>query len=285
MQDPAAVEIRLLRESDVAAAMGLKQLAGWNQTERDWHTLLQLEPHGCFAAVLDKQLVGTTTTTTYGNELAWIGMVLVRPENRRTGIASRLLETALTYLEHKVSVVKLDATADGKRVYERFGFEVESVVERWSRRSERLISFEREQEPIDSDTHREILQLDRRAFGADRSELLSELLSASCVGPVVTRTEEGVVAGYALARSGSDAAYVGPVVASRSNDATELLDGILEQLDPNPIYVDLNRNWRNGQQLLSERGFEKQRDLFRMKCGVADPTTPLVFAIAGPEIG
>jgi predicted GNAT family N-acyltransferase len=285
MQDSAAVEIRLLRESDIAAAMDLKRFAGWNQTERDWRTLLQLEPDGCFAAVLDNRLVATTTTTTYGSELAWIGMVLVRPENRRTGIASRLLKTALTYLDHKVSLVKLDATADGKHVYERFGFEIESVVERWSRRGERLVSFQRHQEKIDSDTHREILQLDRRAFGADRSELLNQLLTNSCVRPVVARTEAGSVTGYALARPGSDAAYVGPVVASQRSGAAELLDGILEQLDANPVYVDLNGNWDEGQQLLSERGFEKQRDLIRMKRGAGNPTTPLVFAIAGPEFG
>jgi predicted GNAT family N-acyltransferase len=284
MQDSAALEIRLLRESDIAAAMDLKQFAGWNQTERDWHMLLQLEPNGCFAAVLDNRLVGTTTTTSYGRELAWIGMVLVRPENRLTGIASRLLETAITYLEHKVSVVKLDATADGKQVYERFGFEIESVIERWSRKGERLV-FERQQELIDSDTHRQILQLDRRAFGADRSELLNQMLANSCVQTVVTRTEEGSVSGYALARPGSDAAYVGPVVVSERTHAGALLDGILEQLDPNPVYVDLNRDWGEGQQLLSERGFEKQRDFIRMKRGIGNPTTSLVFAIAGPEIG
>src|SRR4026207_211783 len=99
MQDSSGVEIRLLRESDIAAAMELKRLAGWNQTESDWRTLLQLEPNGCFAAVLDDQLVGTTTTTSYGSELAWVGMVLVQPEKRRQGIATKLIGTALTYLE------------------------------------------------------------------------------------------------------------------------------------------------------------------------------------------
>ena len=284
MQDSAAVEIRLLRESDIAAAMELKQLAGWNQTERDWHTLLQLEPHGCFAAVLDNQLVGTTTTTSYGSELAWIGMVLVRPENRRTGIASMLLEAAITYLDRKVSVVKLDATADGKHVYHRFGFEVESVVERWSRKGDRLVSFQR-QVQIDPDTHRQILQLDRRAFGADRSRLVRLLFANSCIRPVITRNQAGLLTGYALARSGSDAAYVGPVVAFQRSDAAELLDRVLEQLAPHPVYVDLNRNSDDGQELLTERGFEKQRDLIRMKRGVANPTSSSVFAIAGPEIG
>ena len=285
MQDSAPVEIRLLCESDIVAAMDLKNLAGWNQTERDWHTLLRLEPHGCFAAVLENRLVGTTTTTTYKGELAWIGMVLVRPENRRRGIAGKLLEKALTYLEQKVSVVKLDATADGKHLYERFGFETESVVERWSRKGEQSPNVERQQDSIDADTRRQLLQRDSEAFGADRSELLNQLIANSFVRPVITKNQVGLVTGYALARAGSDAAYVGPIVTSRQSDVAELLDGVLQQLDQKPVYVDFNRNWGDGQQLLSERGFEKQRDLIRMKRGIATATSSSVFAIAGPEIG
>ena len=110
MHDPELIKIRLLKESDIAAAMELKEFAGWNQTESDWRLLLKLEPEGCFAAVLDDQVVGTTTTTRYGRELAWIGMVLVRPEHRRSGIATKLMKTALDYLKPKVETVKLDAT-------------------------------------------------------------------------------------------------------------------------------------------------------------------------------
>src|ERR1041385_2237710 len=102
------IEIRLLFESDIPAAMRLKEAAGWNQTEDDWHRLLLLEPNGCFGAGKDGALVGTTTTTTYGSELAWIGMVLVDPEYRRHGIAARLMSVALDYLDGKVETIKLD---------------------------------------------------------------------------------------------------------------------------------------------------------------------------------
>src|SRR5690349_5886839 len=124
-------EIRLMFESDIPAAMRLKEAAGWNQTEADWRRLLLLQPNGCFAAVKDGRVVGTTTTTIY-DELAWIGMVLVDPQHRRQGIAAKLMNVALEYLNGKVETIKLDATALGQPVYERFGFEVESEVERWA---------------------------------------------------------------------------------------------------------------------------------------------------------
>ena len=112
------LEIRLLFESDIPAAAKLEKAAGWNQTEADWRRLIKLEPNGCFAAIENDQLVGTTTTTTYQGDLAWIGMVLIDPQHRRRGIATRLIETALAYLDGRVAVIKLDATAQGRPVYE-----------------------------------------------------------------------------------------------------------------------------------------------------------------------
>src|ERR1044071_2232747 len=131
MESSSAIDIRLLFESDIPSAMRLKEAAGWNQTEADWRRLLSLQPNGCFAAVKDGRLVGTTTTTIY-DELAWIGMVLVDPQYRRQGIAVQLMNVALEYLNGKVETIKLDATELGQPVYEKFGFAAESEVERWS---------------------------------------------------------------------------------------------------------------------------------------------------------
>src|SRR5919205_549146 len=99
MTEGCGVEIRPLVGADLPAAMRLKESAGWNQTEEDWLRLLRLEPRGCFAASSGGRLVGTATTTTYGRELAWVGMVLVDPEFRRRGIASLLMDAALSYLD------------------------------------------------------------------------------------------------------------------------------------------------------------------------------------------
>src|SRR5690242_1828349 len=177
------IEIRLLFESDIPAAMRLKEAAGWNQTEDDWRRLIKLEPTGCFAAIRNGELVGTTTTTTYKDELAWIGMVLVDPQSRRQGIATKLMETGLDYLKGKVATVKLDATPQGKLVYEKFGFEVESTVERWSGNLEST-STDRGGEVLSVELRDELMVLDQRAFNADRSTLMDSLIDDSVVPPV-----------------------------------------------------------------------------------------------------
>ena len=291
MQSVQDIEIRLLSESDIPAAMRLKEAAGWNQTEDDWRRLISLEPAGCFAAIRNHELVGTTTTTTYTDQLAWVGMVLVDPQNRRQGIAMRLMETSLGYLKGKVATVKLDATAQGKPVYERFGFEEESLVERWtgsikSRNDIGPIGPISLINKLNIAAHFELLDLDRQAFGADRSSLIEGLIDDAFVTPVLKKSVAGRLTGYALARPGTKANYLGPIVATDPSSVESLLDEMLRRMDGGRVYIDFNRECSTPVSVLSDRGFVKERDLIRMTTRPpAKKTSPFVIAIAGPEIG
>ncbi len=265
--------------------MRLKESARWNQTEDDWRRLLQMDARGCFCATVDDRVVATTTTTTYGIKLAWIGMVLVDPDYRRRGIATKLMKRALDYLtEVKVVTVKLDATPEGQMVYENLGFKVESLIERWdgTAHANSEVSFA----PFDTSNCDEIFALDRRAFNADRSRLIEKLIADACVAPQIVAAPDGHVHGYALARRGSNADYLGPLVAIDLETATTLFDATLAQLPGQQVYVDVNTNFQKGAEMLAAGGFVKQRDLIRMSYGAeSNPTSESVFAIAGPEIG
>jgi hypothetical protein len=211
-------------------------------------------------------------------------MVLVDPEYRRRRIATQLMETALDYLSGRVALVKLDATPDGHRVYETLGFQAESLVERWAGWAHATSDAGRQ--ALQASAHDRLLALDRRAFGADRSKLIEALVAESCVAPMVA-VSEGRMSGYALARRGSQAAYVGPLVASSADEAASLLDGVLDQLAGQQVYVDVNGNFREGAEIIAARGFKKQRELMRMVYGARNNggTSESVFAIAGPEVG
>jgi predicted N-acetyltransferase YhbS len=279
------IEVRLLQESDIPAALLLKELAQWNQTENDWLRLLRLEPSGCFCATFDGEVVATTTTTTYRPELAWIGMVLVDPKHRQLGIATRLMNAALEYVAKAgVQTVKLDATPAGCSLYRKLGFKDESLIERWAG-----IGGPREVtcSSLDTSVRPKALVFDRHAFGAERSKLLAMLIDDCCVTPLVTTAADGDLTGYGLARPGSAAVYAGPLLATSTDAAATLLDGLLSQVSGQRVYIDLNGNFDGGRKILTERGFVKQRDLVRMFYGQSSDagSSPLIFAIAGPELG
>jgi predicted N-acetyltransferase YhbS len=273
------VEIRQLTSRDMAAILRLRDAAGWNQTERDIGRLLALEPDGCFAACIDGQVVGTTTTTTYGNQLAWIGMVLVDAEYRRRRIATALMEVALDYLKRRGMVtIKLDASAAGRPVYERLGFESESIVERWGGAPPAPSA------PGERGRWEDIAAFDRVAIGADRGALLRMLIADG--GPPCIAKIGDELAGYALARPGARAGYIGPVVVRDTTVAQRLIPVAATGLGNGPVVIDVDPSFPGATDLILRFGFARQREFVRMRLGPAIALrSARVFAIAGPAVG
>src|SRR5882724_8331694 len=126
------LRLRLLRREDLQFADSVRASAGWNQTLDDWERFLTTEPDGCFLAEWNGAPAGTATTTIYGPDLAWIGMVLVHPEYSQRGIGRALLERCIERLRGgHVRCIKLDATPLGKKVYDNLGFKDEWTLTRW----------------------------------------------------------------------------------------------------------------------------------------------------------
>ena len=68
--------------------------------------------------------------------------------------------------------------------------------------------------------------------------------------------------------------------------AGTLIDLVLDELNGRRVYIDFNKECNISTSVLSDRGFVKERDLVRMRCGLGSKSTsPLVVAIAGPEVG
>jgi GNAT superfamily N-acetyltransferase len=275
------LEIRRLTRADVAAVLRLAGLAGWNQTDKDIERLLALAPDGCFAACAGGRVVGTTTTTSYGTDLAWVGMVLVDPDFRRRGIATALMQTALDHLRGLgVTTIKLDATPAGRAVYERFGFEPECALERRFGPAPAGPP-----EGASAASWAEIAVPDRVAFGADRGPLLRALIG-DAGAPLLVRRPGGQIAGYGLARPGARAGYVGPVVADDVRTAGILVPAAAARCG-GIVFIDIDPAFPGAVGLMDRLGFSRQRELLRMRLGPGIvPTGPLrVFSIAGPAVG
>jgi GNAT superfamily N-acetyltransferase len=277
-------EVRLLTPEDIPAAMRLKDAARWNQTPADWRNVMTLAPDGCFGMDCDGALRATATAVCYGRELAWIGMVLTDPAFRGRGLARGLMEHALEYVRMRgVQWVKLDATDMGHALYERLGFRDECVIERWMKPPGGTRQIDARQTSARSGVFESDPVLDRQAFGADRAELLRLLAgieSTSIVGE-----------GFAMGRPGSNAAYFGPCVAWSAGAARNLLIWFLEKHGDEGVYWDILPANADAMAMAREFGFERVRELMRMRIEVGKNVPALanrdelVFATAGFEYG
>jgi GNAT superfamily N-acetyltransferase len=279
------MNLRLMKPADIPAGMRLKDIAGWNQTSTDWERFLRASPEGCFVAEVDGKVVGTATTMVYEGRLAWIGMVLVDPDYRGRGIGTELLEKTIDYLDaHRIPTMKLDATPQGKAIYEKLGFVTEYEIERWTlKRAPGAAAVTAESPAPDLER---ILGADREVFGADRGELLCSLDREAPEFTLMT-SSPGHLTGYALGRRGSRADQLGPWMARDEASARELLEEFLRRSGWGTVFVDCLRENAFARRLLHQRGFRFSRPLTRMYRGTnAFPGQPeLLCAVLGPEFG
>ncbi len=275
-------DIRLLVQTDIPGAVRLSEAAGWNQLAADWERLLHLEPSGCFGIDIDGRLAATATAVCFGSRLGWIGMVLTDPAHRRKGLARRLMEHALTYLDRqRVDWIKLDATEMGLPLYEHLGFKIETPVERWS------VIAERGSQPAGWPAVQPWLptqhaELDQIAFGAGRSRILSHLARGEAAA---------LPDGFAMGRPGANALSFGPCVARNPETARQLAAWFLHRHPRETVFWDLLPDNRSAVELAEHLNFSCRRKLLRMVRRGRAGAAPLLFdnsfvyATAGFEYG
>lgn len=303
------LSIRLMTPADIPLGMRLKEIAGWNQTDADWRRHLALEPEGCFVASSDGTPAATLATTVFGGDAssdkiathssAWIAMVLTDPDFRRRGLANALLERSLEYCDERgATTVWLDATEMGRPVYEKLGFATTFGLTRW-RGTPRADAMPTSEIAIRAMTAEdlaggEVDDLDLAATGAARLRLLTALRDEWPEAALVAMRdphEVTAILGLGLARRGSRATQVGPVIARTESVGRELLAAALAQCAGTETVIDIPEGNAAAIDVVRAAGLLTERSFFRMsrKSAASEAAytgvDSALWASAGPEFG
>jgi GNAT superfamily N-acetyltransferase len=269
-----------MRTEDVSEGMRLKAEAGWNQVAADWERFQALDAEGCFVAEWGGRVVGSATSCRFGS-VAWIAMLLVEKARRREGIGGRLLRQALERLESLgARSVRLDATREGRPLYESLGFRVDFRLDRYSG----ILSgadppaATRVGESVDV---AEIARLDRSATGTDRRILIDRLIHDNPTQSLMSHP----IRGFVLWRSGSSAVQVGPCIAA-PDVGRALLGEAARRLTGRCVVVDVPAENADAVAWAEEAGLKPSRAFWRMTRG--EPVVEdqgRLWASSGPEMG
>ncbi|MDP3342316.1 GNAT family N-acetyltransferase [Frigidibacter sp.] len=269
-------EFRAGVPEDLPRAAALSAAVGWNQVAADWAFFLD---HGQVRVLedgADDALAASAALLPYGPGLAWISMVLVRPDQRRRGLASALLRWAMD--ARPGLTVALDATPAGREVYGPLGFTDVFGFARWLLPAA-LPTGAIPVRPMQAADWPEVLAQDLAAFGAPRAPLLhgfaQRLPRAALVAP----------GGFVLARDGLRTPQIGPLVARDAATALALLATAQAALG-GPVVLDVPDAAEEFCAGLAAAGGMKQRPFTRMAVGPMPPAqTGKSFVLAGPEFG
>jgi ribosomal protein S18 acetylase RimI-like enzyme len=275
----AAALAEQLTAAEAEAALPLSAEAGWNQTAADWRFMLG-QGRGVGVRDASGRWMGSAIALPLGQELSWIGMVLVAKDARRRGIGTRLLRHAIDIVRNTGRIPGLDATELGRPVYLPLGFCDLYAISRL--RVEAPITV-RPLTPADLPA---VAAFDAPRSAMERTHMLAYLLGQAPAQAFVAESG-GRIAGYVLGRPGRTAFQVGPVVADESEVALVLIGLVLSRLT-GPVLLDVPDEHASLRTFLDRARAARQRGFVRMTLGAPLPglDRPVaVFALAGPELG
>ena len=270
MKSLLKTHIRRLTVADALKCQELSQRVEWQLTVNEWKRYIEWSGSGAYAMVHRVSVIAATTLIfRYGTDRAWIGAVITNPRFQRQGLASQLMETALTELKrNKVREIMLDATAMGRPLYEKFGFRAAYSVDIFSTvaHPQPDPTAERYQPTYLND----ILALDRQVFGADRSRVIKAMLEDY---PAWVDTENGVLQGYIIGKTrDAENVHLGPWIHQHPEGAEKLLQTALHHLKERKVRIDVSERNPAGQEIVKRYGAERLRSTTRMILGDSEPT-------------
>jgi GNAT superfamily N-acetyltransferase len=207
VRDPLGMRVRTARQDDLDFFVACVTREGWlSETRASFEAFYAHDPHGCFVAEEGDERIGMIVATAY-DTCGFLGELVVLPEQRGHGIGRQLMQHAIGYLQATgIKSIYLDGDTPAVPLYERLGFITICKSLRFLGRIEsgRGDSV-RPMTPADLDI---VLQLDRAAFGADRSFFLKRRLDT--FPDLCHVIDNGGIAGYIMGQPGHGVVTVGP---------------------------------------------------------------------------
>jgi hypothetical protein len=209
--------------ADVDAATEMILGNGWG-VRREWLAFATTQP-ACvpFVAEADGRIAATGVGTANG-PIGWIGTIFVEPESRRQGLGRAVTQAIIDRLDAAgCRTIVLVATTDGRRLYERMGFEVQTTyrILEAPGTGEAAVSADRPAKSPDLAGSRRLrpfvpsdidgmTALDREATGEDRAHILLRLAAPDSAKVLVGG--DGAVRGFVVRAPWGGGATVAPSI-------------------------------------------------------------------------
>ena len=209
--------IRRMTAADVAPAAAMIREGEWGDRSVFLGWAGDYPPSHLLVAEDAGRIVATGIATAHG-PVGWVGTIFVAPDRRREGLGLRMTQAVIDDLESRgCRTLVLIATDAGRPLYERLGFEVQVPQVRFMA-SGLPPGADDGIRPFESRMLPDVMALDRRATGEDRSSLL-EILAKPDTTHVVA-AGDGSVRGFVIRAPWGGVS----LMASDPNDAVRLLD-------------------------------------------------------------
>ncbi|WP_086800786.1 GNAT family N-acetyltransferase [Streptomyces caniscabiei] len=253
---------------------------GWNPGLSDPACFFAQDPEGFFIGRLDGEPVSSVSVVTYGDDYAFLGFYLVRPDQRGRGHGLATWKTALAHAGERT--VGLDGVVAQQDNYRQSGFAPAHRTFRYSGVVP-ATAVPADVRPVHDAAL--LAAYDRACHPADRPRFLEHWLTADG-HRALARIVDGRLTGYGVVRPGRDALRIGPLFADTAADARALFAGLAAEAAGRELAVDVPEPNTAAVALVEEYGLTPSFETARMYTGPIRPyAAERVFGVTTLELG
>lgn len=230
--------IRTMGRADLDIAIGWAAAEGWNPGLRDAEAFFAADLEGYLMGELNGEPVACISVVRYGEDFAFLGLYICRPEFRRRGLGYAIWQAGMARLGGRS--VGLDGVVEQQPNYRKSGF---TLVQRNIRfGAERPVAPAVPAgvtvQPAAALPFAAIASYDRSCFPAPRDAFLRPWLTLP--GHVaLAAMRGGTLAGYAVLRPCLEGSKIGPLFADDVEAAQALLAALLPHAPTGPVFLDV----------------------------------------------
>jgi predicted N-acetyltransferase YhbS len=279
------LEIRTMRESDVALALDWAAAEGWNPGLSDAALFRAVDPDGFFVALEAGEPVGVISVVRYAPSFAFLGFYMVRPDRRGRGIGDALRSAALA--GRPADTIGLDGVVEQQESYRRSGFEPAHRNIRYSGEAAVLDGPVSGVRMVEAGDFAALAGMDAAAFGTERPSFLAGWLQAPGHVAMVAAEADGRLSGYGVLRPCRTGFKIAPLFAETPEAAGRLLAALIAKADIGAIVmIDVPEPNAAARTLAEAAGLLPVFETARMYRGPA-PDLPLdrIFGLTSFELG
>lgn len=279
---PVTLRPMISAARDLESALQLSRAAGWAYRLEDWRIAQNLG-HGVLAEE-NGQVIASALWWPYGDAFATCGSIIVAPSMQGRGLGRALMAQLLQATGDRA--VMLNSTAEGMRLYQSFGFEAVGTVHQHLAQTSADVAQAGGNQGVRkacASDLQALLQLDERAFGAERCRMIEEFI---LIGSAAVIERDGHLQGYALCRPFGLGQVIGPVVARGAEDAKALIGHFLTVNAGQSLRVDVGGDSGLGDWLHAQ-GLPEIGQVTTMIRGHRPPISgpERIFALASQSFG
>lgn len=230
-----------MEHRDIQQALTLINREGWNYSSEEIERMLRLDPSGSF--FFDDGPSQAVVTCVSYSHTGVIGHLVVSKPARGQRIGRAMLQRAIDYLEGQgVDSIILYATEEGARLYDKFGFKSIrrahcTFANTFQKTGLRVSMMCELVKPRDT---AEIIEIDRKIFGDDRTKVMKMLLSEFPQHSFKLE-RNGRIIGFSLGRATPQGFDLGPwnCLTGSIVEAESLLYATMSSFGPGTMFLGI----------------------------------------------